>query len=757
MHATETATSSDRTMRQLHIRSMARASAGPLLLLLIVIGFFWQLVLSNQFVWFDGPDFANQVLPWFQYEAQQLHQHRIPLWDPFLFGGQSLIGQDQPGLAYPLNWLLFAWPLSNQGHISYKALNWYFMFIHYMAALFCYFLCRDLGRSMIASIMGGLAFGLGGYLATTGWPQMLNGAVWTPLVFLFVLRAARGVRPRASAAFSGLFLGMSWLSGHHQVPIFLSLAAAGVWLYFLLEHGRVQWPRLAWIAIFLAFVLCAGALQMWPAFSYGHTAVRWVGSEHDPVAWNQPVPYNVHQRYSLSPIYLIGLVVPGFLDNGNPYVGVVALSLTALALTFWWKIKEVRILCTVGVAGLFLAMARNDVFHGILYSIVPLFEKARTPATAVFLFHFAIAVMVAFGLDSLLLPEVRPALRRLIIVLLGFGALVFFILFTILLGKALAWPGDDRVAISVLAAFTLAGLLYRAGRQETVRTGILILIIGLYLVELGNVALYSLAHKDDKNRNVLLQHYSETEQVANFLKNQPSPLRVWANLDDVPFNFGDWYGIDTMLGYTASMPARVVDIELHSERTRMLYGAAYTISKKPLFEGQQEVFRDPNGLAVFKSPTVLPRVWTVHSGIQVKNLAEARQHLQDPNFDLQRMTYGYSAPPNLDKCNGDAIRSFSRGINSVTAVVDMKCRGMVVMSENNAPGWIAKVDGVETPIYDAYTTLRGIVAGPGTHKIQTFYRPLSVWAGAAATLAAWIGGLILWLSPRFRRGPRVLT
>ncbi len=406
MATTETIISRGPLAEQSSARSRLRAFAGPILLLLIVVCFFWKLVLTNQFTWLESPDFAYQVVPWFQYEAQQIQQHRIPLWDPFVFGGQSLIGQDQPGLAYPLNWLLFALPFSN-GHISFHILNWYFMIIHYFAALFCYFLCRDLGRSMLASIIGGLGFGLGGYVGFIQWPQMLNGAVWAPLVFLFLFRAARGVRPLASAAFSGLFLGVSWLSGHHQVPIFLTLAAGGVWLYFLFEHGRIQWNRLAPLAVFLAFFLAAGALQMWPSYSYGRTAVRWVGSTHDPVGWNEPVPYNVHQQYSLNPVYLLGIVLPGFQDIASPYVGVVALSLAALALACWWKSKELRILFAVGVAGLFLALGKNDVFHGVLYSILPMFDKARTPATALYLFHFAIAVLIAFGLDALFQSSVR--------------------------------------------------------------------------------------------------------------------------------------------------------------------------------------------------------------------------------------------------------------------------------------------------------------------------------------------------------------
>ena len=40
---------------------------------------------------------------------------------------------------------------------------------------------------------------------------MLNGAVWAPLVFLYLFRVARGERVLASSLLSGFFLG--WLAG----------------------------------------------------------------------------------------------------------------------------------------------------------------------------------------------------------------------------------------------------------------------------------------------------------------------------------------------------------------------------------------------------------------------------------------------------------------------------------------------------------------------------------------------------------------
>jgi hypothetical protein len=731
-----------------------RRAAGPFILLLIVTGFFWKLLLTNQYSWLQSPDLAYQVVPWFQYQAVQFHQHVFPTWDPFHYGGQPLLGQALPGLGYPPNWTLYALPLRD-GHINYGWLNWYFMLIHYFAALFSYLFCRDLGRGYVASIIGGVSFGLGGYVGNVDWPVMINGAIWGPLVFLFLFRVARGIRPVASAALSGLFLGVSWLSGHHQIPIFLSLAALAVWLFFLFadlaKHRRIQRSLLKPFGVFLVFVALSGALQMWPTFSYGRDAVRWVGSQSDPIAWNQPVPYTVHRQYSLGPRYLLGIVIPGYEDGQVAYVGMVALALAGLALARCWQSREVRVLFGVGAAGLFLALGNNNLFHGILYSVVPMFEKARTPSTAIYLFHFATAILISFGMDALLQASARPAARRVALIFLVFGASTFFIIFGVFIAKGQVWSGDDRVMITVLAAFALSGLLYRVSRSDALPHGLPILIVALYLVELGNSAMFYLPHKEEAARNVYLAHFDATKQVAEFLRRQPAPVRVWMNPEDVPFNFGDWYGIDVLNGFMPGIPYNVDKLEIHSLRGRQLYGAAYTISRKPLFADQTEVFRDANGLGVYMNPDVLPRVWTVHHSVTVKDLGEMRRHFQDPAFDIRQTAIFYKPPPALETCEGDEVRSFTRGVKWTTAVVAMKCLGMVVTSENNAPGWVAFVDGEPAPIYEAYTTLRGVIAGPGTHKIEMRYQPWTVRAGAAATSLAFVGGFLLWLAPGMRR------
>ena len=101
-----------------------KQAAALLVLLAATIGFYWKLTFSDRYTWLENPDQALQVRPWLDLEAREFHAGRMPWWDPYLWGGQSLIGQVQPGVVNPLNWILFAMPLRD-GHIPVKTLHWY--------------------------------------------------------------------------------------------------------------------------------------------------------------------------------------------------------------------------------------------------------------------------------------------------------------------------------------------------------------------------------------------------------------------------------------------------------------------------------------------------------------------------------------------------------------------------------------------------------------------------------------------------------
>jgi hypothetical protein len=718
---------------------------GPAIVFLLTVGFFWKLVLTDQYTWLDSPDLTNQVLPWLQFQAGEWRQGRLPLWDPHLWAGQPLIGQAQPGAAYPLNWILFLLPLRN-GWMRGLWLNWYFVFIHYMAALFCYWLCRDLGRSRPASIAAGVSFGLGGYVGTTDWPQMLNGAVWAPLVFLFLLRAARGFRPAASAALSGCFLGIAWLSGHHQIPIFTSLAAAAVWLYLVFRGWRPDRAMARRAVHFVVFALLTSGLQTLPAYEYGRLAKRWVGAE-EPKAWNEPVPYSVHATFSLKPISLLGIVVPGMHRHADPFTGVTALTLAILAVGLAWSHPPVRLFTAIAAAGLVFSLGANSIFHGVLYSLVPMVEKARNPSMAIFIFHFGIAVLIAWGFDYLLGRPASALVSRAAAVAAWSGAVVVAILFVLALIQR--WPADDRAGITALVALLLGATLAAWSRQRITRTTVVASMLGLLLLELGNSTGFYWPHREEKNRNIYVKRLAEHADIAAFLQSQPFPVRVRVSDQDIPYNFGDWYGVDQMGGYLASLSENLLRLPYHHPRAWPLFAVNYSVAREGQ-PGEEELYRSAGGLKVYRNPNAFPRVWTVH---QVRSLAEEREIaavLDDSGFDLRRSTFVLGEAPALESCGEtDEVRLVRREANRALLEARMGCRGMVVLSETFFPGWVATVNGRPAKIYAAYTALRGVVVERGRHWIEMKYRPLSVRLGALMTLAGLIGaGALAWRQRR---------
>jgi hypothetical protein len=658
-----------------------------------------------------------------------------------------------------LNWLLFWMPLKN-GWLREDVLHWFYVLVHYLAGLTCYALCRDLGRSRLASILGGIVYSLASYVAYTDWPQMLHGAIWAPLVFLFLFRAERGERPLANALLSGFFLGVTWLAGHHQMQVFLSLAVAGTWVWIaanreipvltdgvttpgvsqgtfpVTKRATNQKPIARMVLLMVAAFGMTGltsAFQTLPAAEYGRQAVRWVGAD-EPQDLTGTVPYKVHEQYALKPISLIGIFVAG-VEHGpyDAYVGVVALTFAVLGAILAWKQRQVRWLATLALCGIVFALGGNSVFHGMFYALAPLVEKARVPEAATLIFALGLAPLAAFGMDALRRDaDSIPALTGWVVA--GFGAVVAF-------GALFFYPArvpmDDRWIVTALCSLLAAGLLTAwgsfSGRAASAAA------IGLVLFELGNVTDYNLATADRKTHPYLYQ-LADHFDMARYVRAQGEPARIYYDGKAIPYNIGDWYGLEAFNAYAASVPSSLWQFDLSSPRVLDILGIRYYLGVTPPWTGLREVFEGRSGLKVFENSKAFPRVWAVHAGEQV---ADARATLSDPKFDARHIVFEIGQkPPPLASCDGDDVWMPHHEPNAVTIRAAMTCRGMVILTDTWFPGWTASVDGRAAKIEKAYGAFRGVVVEAGDHTIEMTYRPWSVFVGAALTTLAAIIALL---------------
>jgi hypothetical protein len=736
-------------LKHVPLHGLKQRLLGPAVLFVIVVLFNWKLVLTNQYTWMENPDGANLVLPWLQFQAGEWHQGRFPLWDPNSWDGQPLIGQAQPGAAYPLNWLLFLAPLKN-GWMRQATLHWYYVLIHYFAALAAYALARELGRSRRASILAGCVYALGGYVAATMAPQMVNGAVWTPLVFLYLFRAERGERPWASALLSGFFLGFGWLAGHHQMNLFVSIAAAAMWTWLCVRSGELDVVMAKLASASLLIAALASAFQTIPTAEYGRLAVRWTGVQ-DPQHFNETVPYSVHGQYALHPTGILGIFIPNI--EQNSYVGIVAFMLAVLGAILAWRERQVRWLATIAAGGLLFALGPNSMLHGVLYSLVPLVDKARVPAAGMLLFALGIAPLAAFGVDLLPRPESFAWSRRtgwMLAGLAGVLGLTGFIFYAARFQSAL---GDDRIFMTALAAVLAAALFagWRAGGVSAA-TGAS-LAIALVLIELGNAMNYYLPTRWEPAQNPYLHRLAEHGDLVHFIRDRGIPGRVEYDDQAIPYNIGDWYGLEVTNAYTASVLDEVWSLDLFSPRSKDFFGVRYALAKTPPRPGLKELFQGRSGVKIFENTRAYPRVWSVHRATSFPDLKQLRAAYADDQVDLLSTVLLTGEPAlNLGACNASSddedVQMPLHTPSAVRITANLKCRGMVILTDTWFPGWRATVDGKPAAIHKAYGAVRGVIVEPGVHVIEMYYRPTSVYAGFGLTVLAGMITLVVWRRSR---------
>jgi len=749
------------TTRAGSARAFARRLRMPVLILAIAAGFCWKLVLTRQYEWMAGPDLANQILPWLEMEAQQWHSGSFPVWDPHLWAGQPIVGQGQPGAAYPLNWLLFSMPLRH-GHIMPSALAWYRVAIHFMAALLCYAFARSLGRSRHASLLAGIVFSFGCFLSFYDWPQMMNGAVWGPAVLLFLFRVRSHGKP-ADAALAGASLGMSWLSGHHQVPIYLTLTLAAfyIWCWFDAKPRRARFATLAALSG-IVFLLTAG-LQLIPSWEYGHTALRWVGAA-EPVSWAQPVPYAVHEHAALGPLSIIGIVIPGTARYGDLFVGLVAFALTLLAVARCWQDWRVRFLAALTFSGFLYALGGATLFQGWLYAIVPFVEKARTPTTGVYLFGLGCAALAAFGMDELRSPY--KSLRRYVLALTIFGCGLGTTVFILALVHKMGY--DDRTPLVVVWALLLAAVLHGVSRGVLPFRQAATLCVLLSIFEIGANFGATWPSRDNQEGMTLINRMRGFEDVAAYLKVQPGLFRIETDGSEMVPNWADRQGLDAMAGILAGLTSNIYsNVDFWSGNTRMLFGVRYTVGRKPTAPAQVEVYSSPSGMKVYLNPDTFPRAWIVHTLVSVADNTAGKRMIQDHLSDLRRSAW-VSGPATLSPDTPPAVPSGCQGLPggagdtlsiqqfAVTRQrfqANLACAGFLIVADTYAAGWRATVDGRGAPVFEVNGAMQGVAVPAGYHAIEVRYFPVPVFLGAVLSMLGILMAGILVL--RDRRSARL--
>lgn len=433
--------------------------------------FFWRLLTPNPAdrMAIAAGDFTEQYFPLRAFAAQEWVRGQIPLWNPYLFGGQPALADIQSGALYPphvLESLLLGWSglgfplwalqLQAIAHVSLAAVGTYL----FARASFLS-ISASLRRARFGAVMASLAFTYGGYL--TGFPvqqiTILEASAWLPWVLWAVSAATRPLttdhRPptdnrqciedrqptnnyvshylaplllRSPTPYWGaLAFALAILAGHPQTVLYifyLSLAytlflafseltnrRTGESLRFTLYASRLT-PHASVRSLPLGRFLAS--LTPWLIIVFLGAAI----TAAQLLPTREFIAHSLRADLSYQAVSAglplneaVAILYPGFFGGSPQYVGIVSLVLIALVLIIPPnpQSREVFFWAGAGLVGLLLAFGGHTFLYPLFYLFLPGFEAVRQQERAFLVYSFSATILTGYGTLVLAGPLAKSA------------------------------------------------------------------------------------------------------------------------------------------------------------------------------------------------------------------------------------------------------------------------------------------------------------------------------------------------------------
>lgn len=713
----------------------------------------------------------------------------FPLWNPYLFGGMPYIAAMHGDIFYPTFLLRLILPTD-------IAMTWGFIIHLFLAGIFTFGFLRATGYGFPGALIGGLAYMMGGQIASYVSPGH-DGKLFVSALFPLALwMLYRGIRGGSSSSWGAiaLIVGLAVLSPHPQLLQYM-LLASGAYALFLafagIEGGRLArtlaLKRLGAALGAVVIGLAMGAVQYLPVREY----VSW-----SPRAGGM-ADYAVATSYAWPPGELLNMYLPqfsGILDaywgrNGihlhSDYFGAVVLVLAGAAfiglradprrkhIVFWTVTLLVTVLWSLGSA---------TPFYRIPYAIVPGTKFFRAPATIFFVGALAIALLAAAGAERFLQSRVS---RKYLMGWSVFAGLIALLATTGGLSSLAASFADERqldrleanngaliigawrslgfVALTVALGFTL---LRRHIPVRYATWGLVALIaVDLWSIE----RLYWMFSPPAR------EVYA-ANPVIETLQAEPQPARVMAlpvkrTAQPDPLLTGDAlmsHRIRGVLGYHGNQIGRYneliglngADERLLSPNILRLTNTKFVltnIEELPFVPGVRMIqgpARTPSGedTYLYRFAEDHPYSWVTPVAVKASD-DQVLATLLDLRFDPRRAAlFEESADVAVASAVralpeplpiGTSVRRYAPGRVTIDLSSPSPAGASLIVSENFYPGWQARVDGKPARLGRADLTLIGVELPPGSKTVDLEFTSPAYERGKMITLVAIVIALVV--------------
>jgi len=760
--------------------------APPVVFALLTLIVFRRYIFSPPGTMLIGNDTIAAGVMMRSFFVEQFHQlGRLPLWNPYLYGGVPTIEAGSGDILYPPAFILhMLLPLV-------PALAWK-LILHVFAAGLCMYACaRSFGASRLVALFAGVAWMLSANLVS-----LVLGGQDGKMYVITLFPAALGLL--VSALDRPTLLRFVWLgavaglllTAHPQVSFYawlaLGLYAIGGIVARRKDGSRLLGLRIAGGALSLTIALGVALIVLLPMYRY----LRDVSPRAGP-----GLSYQTAASYSLNPEEVVNFVVPDFsgdndtywgrnpLKHNSEYGGVVVFALgIAGLLALKGDRRRIGLGVMALVALLYAVGATTPVFR-LMFLTIPGLKRFRAPSLATFLMLASMVILACLLLERILkdreTPEIKVATRVLTVI----GALALVLAIAVQAGGAGAltpWnalfgaPPRFQAIPANLSAMALGGMLAALWCGLAVaaliawRRGILgamslvlclttITAFDLLRVDAPyvQVAPYTAYFPEDPGFDALRAQLGPGERVLPGSVNGRNvldgggPDGGYLATYRIPEVFGyhsnqlRWYDQLTRreqrnnIGSIEELQAYWIGL-LRSPALRALSARVAILPFQVELPGYAMLGSDRQK-AIYRDSTALPAVSVIPTIRVEADSVKRLDLLWDPAFDVSKEVLVDAPVPSLGQGGGTgSARLVADGADSVAIEATTTGPSMLLLSRTFHPSWKATVDGAPVPAVRVNHALIGVpLAAAGTHQVSVRYRPAVVAEAKLVTTASW--------------------
>jgi hypothetical protein len=701
-------------------------------------------------------DLVYYFLPQLDQVGRRLASFELPLWNPAPCTGVPLLASLQVEVFYPSTWLAAFLPAEQVLPII--------VFLHLLlGGVSSALLFRAWGlRPVLAGALA-VVFVYACLLGQSFWPPEVVTLAWVPLSLLCTERIM------ASRRADGWWLGLAAVVALQLLAGFPQFAVYGLQLVALLGLLRaVQGMRRgaggpalrAGGRVVGALVLGAGIamVQLLPSLELLSASQRSERPSEDEVEYLQ--------RDARLPRILANALDPAprlttyEIASGTGYLGIGTLVLAGLALAGRRRDPLVWLLAAAG--GFWLLMADGYLGSGSgiyrVYAMLPAIGLFRAPERLLFASYLCWIALAALGAVSVDRAGDAPRARR---IALGATALLFAA------GVALAGAPGAGWRAALAAGWVAGALALPAAWRGPWRSVAAFLLIADVLAATGTFgSLRDVPEEFAEGMRAGPLELASSAQLAS--------LRERAGLSRVEFvaplarvrplmGIGDAGDLNRLACYAPLLPEQwsALSQRAHSGdhpnaamsnldplRVPAIYDAASVVT----IVRAARTHRSPERrrVEILENRDALPRAYLVDS-FEVVPTEAALDRLVRGEVDLEHGVL-LDAEPGFEPAGAIARAIPAEIVSLAPERVEIMAHSpgpaLLVLTDTDAPGWTAAVNGKATTIHRANGLFRAVRVGAGEQHVVFRYAPVSLRVGALLSLASVVTAAAIWIRAR---------